>query len=773
MLSPAPFKSHKITKAEQTGNSLIMYSDTGLLRLIPVTDKIIRITYTEKDSFSDEDKPGVILPEAKPSEARTVSWDYSESEACITLSTPELIVDINRITGTVKYYNHNHSLLLAEREKESRILDEFQAYILSSEMEVTTERIQTADGVKELVKEAARKPLKKLYHSFLHLDWQDDEALYGLGQNSDGILNLRGQRLYLHQANMKICIPLLVSTKGYGILTDTYSPMIFSDDSNGSYIYSEAVNEMDFYFIKGTPDEVVNGYRTLTGKAAMLPKWAFGFIQSQERYETQDEIVNMAAEYRKRGLGLDCLVLDWLSWPDGMWGQKSFDPKRFPDPRKMTDELHDMNVHFMISIWPNMCKESENNKEMSEADGLLPASDLYNPLKEEARKVYWNQLNRAIFSKGVDAFWCDSSEPITVEWVHRKQPEASASYYEYVKQLEDHIPADYTNAYPLFHARTIYEGQRSTETKKRVCNLTRCAYTGQQRYGTIMWSGDISASWTVFKKQIAGALNFSASGFPYWTVDVGGFFIKKGDCWYWNGDFDGTNKDKGYLELYTRMYQWAAFLPVMRCHGTDCKRELWAFENEDMRFYNALVKANELRYKLMPYIYSMAAGVYFENKSIIRMLGFEYPDDVTCHNIDDQYFFGDSLMICPVTFPIYYAPGNTPLNNEATRKVYLPAGDNWYDFYSHVRYEGGQWITVDAQINHIPVFVKEGSIIPTNIEKTTYANAPAEIEWLIFPGKDAEFKLYEDSGDGYGYETGDYMLTTMYWDENQKEIKKI
>lgn len=760
MLSPSPYKSRKISEVQVEGNTVLCRSEAGTHRLIVVTENIIRVTYTEKDSFSDVVKPGVILPQAAPGPEVT-KFSCKENDSEIALCTAKITLKINRETASYSYFDCNGKLLLSERERDSKILDEFQSYILSENDEIETERIQTADGIKEFVREAVRVPGEKLYHTFLHLNFTEGEALYGLGQNDDGILNLRGQKLYLHQANMKIAVPVLVSTKGYGLLYDSYSTMIFSDNGSGSYLYSEADKEMDFYFMAGKPDEIVSSYRVLTGKATMLPKWAYGFVQSQERYETADEIIGLAKEYRRRGIGLDCLVLDWMSWPDGMWGQKSFDEKRFPDPQKMTDDLHNLNVHFMLSIWPNMCKECDNNAEMKKENCLLPASDLYNPLKEKARKTYWNQVKRGLFSKGVDAFWCDSSEPITVEWVHRNKPEESATYYEYVKALSDVLPADYTNSYPLFHARSIYEGQRGETSSKRVCNLTRSAYTGQQRYGTIMWSGDIAASWNTFKKQIPGALNFSASGIPYWTVDAGAFFVKKGDFWYWNGDFKNPAEDKGYAELYVRMYQWAAFLPMMRSHGTDVRRELWAFEGEDNRFYEALVKANELRYKLMPYIYSTASKVWKDDASFIKMLSFQYPDDTKVHSIADQYFFGDSLMVCPVTEPLYYGPGNAEVHTSSlTRKVYLPEGDDWYDFYSGTFYKGGQWILADAPIDRIPVFVRDGSLIPVNKEKTDHANAQSAIEFIKFSsGKPAEFQLYEDSGDGYDYESGSYTIS--------------
>ena len=307
-------------------------------------------------------------------------------------------------------------MLLKEREKDSKVIEQFQSYRLDSEETSQVKRVETPDGVKEIVMDAARVPDDLLYHTRMYLEWQENEALYGLGQQEEGILNLRGQTVYVHQANRKIAVPMLLSSLGYGILMDTYSPMIFNDTVSGSYLYTEADDELDFYFIAGdNMNDIVKEYRKLTGKAAMLPKWAFGYMQSQERYETEEEVLRVANEYRERGIGLDCIVLDWCSWEDGKWGQKTFDASRFPNPKAMIDKLHEQNVHFMLSIWPVMNKSTENYAEMKEAGTLLPASDIYNALDENARKLYWEQVKRGLLGAGIDAWWCDSSEPITVE----------------------------------------------------------------------------------------------------------------------------------------------------------------------------------------------------------------------------------------------------------------------------------------------------------------------------------------------------------------------
>lgn len=766
MLYAAKPKSRSIERVERKGNVLLLYSELGMHRLCPVNERVIRITYTQREKFSEREKPGVITKESY------AEWSVSESDDEIVCQLGGMSIAIDRKSASYAYYGKNGELLLRERARDSKCLEEFTSYRLAGDETVKVEKVQTADGVKEYVTDAARVPDEKLYHTRLHLEWQEDEALYGLGQQEEGILNLRGQTVYLHQANRKIAVPMLLSTAGYGLLMDTYSPMIFNDNAYGSYLYTEADDELDYYFIAADDmNDIVKEYRSLTGKAAMLPKWAFGYVQSQERYESADELLQVTEEYRRRGIGLDCIVLDWCSWEDGMWGQKSFDPKRFPDPAEMIRRLHEQNVHFMISIWPNMDEQTKNYREMKEAGKMLPACGIYNALDEEARALYWKQAEQGLFRFGVDAWWCDSSEPITVEWSHVERMEPAIMYTEYCRELQNHLPAWATNAFCLYHSQTLYEGQRAVSEEKRVCNLTRSAYTGQQRYGAILWSGDTAASWATFRAQISSGLNFCASGLPYWTTDIGAFFVKKSTFWYWDGDFDDTVKDAGYLELYTRWFQWGSFLPVFRGHGTDCRRELWEYQGCDRMFYDAMLEANRLRYRLMPYIYSQAGHVWKDDASMIKPLVFDFKKDAMVCDIRDQYMFGDSLMICPVTEAMYYAPGNVPLQTkEYVRKVYLPAGCGWYDFWSDQYYEGGQWITADAPIERIPVFVKEGSILPM-AEATDCVEVQEKICWKVYSGRDCAYELYQDAGDGYAYERGEYTCRKYTWSEKDKCLK--
>jgi len=762
MLQAFAEKSRRITRVERMDDRLYLYAEAGICRLEPKNDHIIRVSYTGEEAFGEKEKPGVIF--------RDVSgdWSYEEEEEQIFLRMKGLFLMIHKETGEISYWNQTGEKLF---ETYDPAMEEFTTYrILEEDLQV--EKVNTADGVKDVVREAVKVPTGKSYHTRMHCRF-GEEALYGLGQHEEGFGSLRGQTVYLHQANRKISIPMLVSTKGYGIFVDTYSPMIFSDSIYGTYLYTEADSYMDFYVLAGSSmAEVIKGYRKLTGKAAMLPKWAFGYIQSQERYETQEEILEIAKEYDRRNLGLDCVVLDWCSWEGNQWGQKTFDSERFPRPGDMIEKLHkDYQVRFMLSIWPNMEECTDNYKEFKANGELLPGCNIYNALSEKGRDIYWKQVSSELFIHGIDAWWCDNSEPFTPEWNHREWVEPSKMYEEYVKTTSLHLPAEETNSFGLYHAMGIYQGQREESREKRVTNLTRSAYTGQQRYGTIMWSGDVAATWETFRKQIAAGLHFCASGLPYWTVDIGAFFVKRGNTWFWKGDYDNTTEDLGYRELFVRWFQWAAFLPVFRGHGTDCKRELWQFENTEVPFYDALVIANRLRYELMPYIYSLAGQCYLEDASMMTPLSFDYPEDKETWNIMVQYLFGPDLMVCPVTEPMYYEVGSKKLTGvEKIRKVYLPEGNGWYDYYTNTYYEGGQWITTEATIERMPLFVKEGTILP----KVEFARSTmlldSQLQITVYDGADGSFVLYEDEDDSYGYETGQYCVTGLVWEQQKQKL---
>ena len=759
----------RITRTERRENRLYLYSDALSFRLEPKTEGILRVTVTKRDSFSVNETPGIVLEEVLS------DWSFTETGREIVLRTPKLSLVVNRETAAFTYLDNEGNVLLKEREHNAKELEEFTSYQLVQDGSLKKEIIETADGKKERIRAAEKREAGTLYHTRLNLCFQEKERLYGLGQQEEGFLNLRGKTVYVHQANRKIAIPMLVSTKGYGLLMNTYSPMIFREDAYGTYLSTQADREMDYFFIQGeNPRGVIAGYRQLTGKACMLPRWAYGYIQSQERYETQEEILQVAREYKDRNLGLDGIVLDWMSWEDGQWGQKSFDPGRFPNPTEMIDKLHEMGVHFMISIWPNMDPCCANYKEFEEAGLLLPGSNVYNAFEQAGRELYWKQVEEKLFCHGVDAWWCDSSEPYTPEWSHLCRRDPAELYGEYCSQVANYIPEWETNAFALFHARALYEGQRDACERdgisKRVFNLTRSAYTGQQRYGTVLWSGDTSASWDTLRKQIAAGLSFCASGLPYWTADIGAFFVKTGEQWYWDGEYPEAEKDLGYQELFVRWYQWGCFLPLFRGHGTDCRRELWTFGKEDPAIYHALVETNHLRYRLLPYIYSLAGAVWREDASFMEMLAFAFPEDEEALEINDQYLFGESILVCPVTEAMYYEKNSVPkMDCPRTRRVYLPAGEDWYDFYTNRRFTGGQWVEADAELSKIPLFVKAGSVIPMqNMDENSSKCKNTVI--YVYPGKDCRYLFYEDAGDGYAYEQGDYKLTEFRWSEENRSL---
>ena len=767
MISQPKKKSFAIEQVSRENDALVLTSQRGLLRLSPVNDSILRVTYTELEAFSEEKSLGICCDD------RLADWQYTEDANTITLTLPKFTATVDRRTGTIRYHAADGSLLLRERDYESRELNYFDSYkTIVDENTVVTE-VVTPDGIKKRIEEATTVFDRKLCHTTLHLQFQENEHIFGLGQATEGCMDLRGTQQYLHQANMKIAIPFFLSTAGYGILSATDGVAKFNDDIYGTYFYTDADREMDFYFIYGPEfDDIIRGYRHLTGAARMLPKWAFGYIQSQERYESSAELLDMAKQFKDRGLGLDCLVQDWCTWLPGHWGEKEMDPEFYPDVPGLVQALEDQGVHFMLSIWPNCSEVTRDYSEFFERNLLLPASDNYNAFDPEARKLYWDQVKRGLFSKGIKAFWCDCSEPYSPEWSEDRPPEASALWNDYIRTSSKFIPRDKLNAYALVHAQTIYEGMRGETQDYRVCNLTRSAHTGCQRYGTILWSGDIAAKWDILKKQIPAGLNFCASGLPFWTLDIGAFFVKEGTQWFWSGDYDEPETDLGYWELYTRWFQYGAFLPIFRSHGTNVRREPWQFGEKGDPFYDAIQAAIDLRYRLMPYIYSTAAETSLEGGTMMRMLAFDYRQDETALKVKDQYLFGKSIMVCPVTHPMYYGVNSEKITDPVTsRPVYLPAGNDWFDFYTMERYAGGQWIDVSLTLDKIPLFVKAGSIIPmTETVRNTAQSGTMPIDYRVFPGANATFILYEDAGDSYAYEQGAFKKTQVTWDEATQKL---
>jgi len=747
---------------------LRLETSRGLISLIAYSPFMVRIRYTLEPDFSQKESL-MVVPDAQT----PTNVDVRETEDSLLFSTSELTIQINRSTLAFKYLDKHNQILTREPDRGGKTLIPMNVtkFIPDKENDIQTE--VGADGLRVLAGSFREVVDRKAYHTKLEFEWMNGEALYGLGSHEEGMLNLRGQHQYLYQQNMKAVVPILLSTRGYGIVLDNYSFMTFHDDAFGSYLWSDIADELDFYFIYGPEfDQIVNGIRKLTGKTPMLPRWAFGYIQSKERYESQNELIEVVQEYRKRGLPLDCIVLDWKSWPEGLWGQKTLDPERFPDPKEMTAELHRLNAHLMVSIWPIMSPDSDNCIEMRDQGYLLGNHATYDAFQEKARELYWKQANEGLFSHNMDAWWCDCTEPFEADWKDAFKPEPEERTQINTNEAKKYLDPQYINAYSLLHSRGIYEGQRQTTDQKRVVNLTRSAYAGQHRYGTITWSGDPAATWETLRCQIADGLNFCVTGSPYWTVDIGAFFVKnKPELWFWRGDYDQGVDDLGYRELYVRWFQFGAFLPMFRSHGTDTPREIWRFGNPGEPMYDTLVKFLRLRYQLMPYIYSLAGQVTHEDYTMIRALPFDFRSDPATYNISDQFMFGPALLASPVTKPMYYGPNSVPLTGvEKTRPVYLPAGSDWYDFWTGERYVGSQTLSAYADLETMPLYVRAGSIIPFGPD-IFHTNEPqAMVKLRIYPGQDGTFTLYQDEGDNYNYEKGFFTTIQLRWEDKNRRL---
>ncbi|WP_342549169.1 TIM-barrel domain-containing protein [Paenibacillus sp. FSL P2-0089] len=742
----------------------------GIMHIAWCTPGIARIRYTLNAELSGKESLMVV---SRP-EAETVPYTITEPPGHLQISTAQLMIEVDKETCAFSYRAADGTLLTREPARGGKTLERTEVYHTVFDASAdTVETGQGADGLRARAEGVNRRLDREAFHTKVEFEWQEGEALYGLGSHEEGMMNLRGRQQYLYQQNMKAVVPVLVSTRGYGILVDSGSYMTFHDDAFGSYLWSDADEEMDYYFIYGPEfDQITAGIRYLTGEAPMLPKWSFGYVQSKERYVSQAELLATVQEYRERSLPLDCIVLDWQSWTGNLWGQKTFDPERFPDPSQMMNRLHAMNAKLMVSIWPIMGAGGENHEEMKARGFLLGNQATYDAFSEEARALYWKQANEGLFAHGIDAWWCDCTEPFEADWKGAVKPEPEQRLLINTEESKRYLDPGLINAYSMQHSKGIYEGQRAATSAKRVINLTRSAFAGQHRYGTITWSGDIAANWETLRKQIADGLNFCMTGSPYWTLDIGAFFVKNHkEQWFCSGDYDEGVADLGYRELYVRWFQLGAFLPMFRSHGTDTPREIWQFGQEGELMYDTLVNYLKLRYRLMPYIYSLAGAVAHRSYTMFRALAFDYREDVQVHAIGDQFMFGPAFMVAPVTEAMYYGPGSRELEGVLKqRRVYLPEGE-WYDYWSDERLEGGVTIEAKADLETLPLYVRAGSIVPLGPDVQYTDEQPEAVTRLkVYGGKDAAFTLYEDEGDNYNYETGAYAMIELSWCEADRSL---
>ena len=588
-----------------------------------------------------------------------------------------------------------------------------------------------------------------------------DEHYYGLGQNQEGYLDHRGHTVecwnnYVSTGGPTWCIPFLVTNKGYGLLWDNPSQTTIMPGFNEQTRWTSQVgNRVSFFVIAGnTTDEIYSGYRLLTGATPLLPKAAYGYIQCKQRYITQDELLSVAKGYRDRKLPADVLVVDWFYYTK--MGQMDLDPKNWPDPKAMNDQLHKMGFQTMISVWPRFVPDDrfyamiqKNGWFEQLADGTpvngLPYDragadiDTTNP---DAAKWYWGVIRDNILSKGFDSLWADETEP---------DLPPNGAYF--------HIGPGtrYFNVYPLFHTGALYDGFRR-DTDHRSLILSRDAYTGIQRNGVIVWSSDISPTWDTLKRQIPTGLDATASGLTYWSNDTGGWgylpgvhhpehppLLDPSDARANVGGYDD------YPELYTRWFEYATFLPIMRTHGSRNTNEVWSYGKQAEPILEKYLK---LRYELMPYIYSLGHSTYESGAPYMRALFMDFPNDTKAATLNDEYMLGPDFLVAPVTD-----------QGVTSREVYLPAGTDWYNYWTNEKLHGGQTVTVNAPIDTLPLFVKAGSILPLGVPVLS-TNDPQALEKLrIYPGADASFTLYQDDGKTYNYEKGDSKITHLRWND--------
>ena len=544
-------------------------------------------------------------------------------------------------------------------------------------------------------------------------------------------------------------------------------------EQNKLSLFSEMGNEIDYYFIYGNSmDEVISGYRTLTGKAQIMPKWAMGFWQSREKYNTRRELLDVLCEFRRRRIPLDNIVIDWNHWPENAWGSHEFDLKRFPDPKGMVDSIHALNARIMISVWPKFYTNTGHFKEFEEKGWMYMQSvrdslrdwvgpgyrygfyDAYDP---EARKLFWKQMQDHYCPLGIDAWWMDASEPNVRDCTDMQYRKALCGPTALGPSTQ------YFNAYALMNAEAIYDGQRKMDPDRRVFLLTRSGFAGLQRYSTATWSGDIATRWEDMKAQISAGLNFAMSGIPYWTMDIGGFCVERR---YekaqreWNRTKKENADYKEWRELNARWYQFGAFCPLYRSHGQFPYREIWNIAPEGHPAYQSMVYYTRLRYRMMPYIYSLAGMTHFNDYTIMRALVMDFGKDKNVLDISDQFMFGPALMACPVY--TYKA---------RQREVYFPDGNGWYDFYTGKHITGGQTLTVDAPYEQIPLYVRSGAILPYGPDlQYTDEKTASEIILYVYTGQDGAFTLYEDENENYNYEKGQYSMIPFKYDEATRSL---
>ena len=720
----------KVVSFNKNTDGISFTLDNGLMKVKICADNMVEVKYTELPVFMDKASL-VITNEWKT----TPDFTVAETATEITITTAKLNIVVNKLSNSVKYTDLKGNVILSEDDSQSKSMKE-----------------ATIAGIDTYICSSKFKSPK-------------DESLYGLGCHPEDSLsvNYKGRNQEMAIKYMTGAIPVLLSTKGYGLLWDNYSASNFygAENANTKFKYeSESGTLVDYYFIYGPSfDNIIASYRNATGNAPMFPKWSFGLFQSQDRYKSQAEILSVKDKYRNGKIPVDVIVQDWFYWEPNVIGSHVMWPERYPDPKAMVDELHKANIHAMISIWPVFSKGTTPYNQMAHSGGMTDIlwfnvmteimDGYYDAHSAQARDLYWKQAKDSLVGRyGWDAWWVDQCEPDNGNDLDLRRK----SHFAIGRGI------DYMNTYSLMHSTGLYDHWRKDIPNKRAFFLIRQAFAGQQRNAATLWSSDITCTWKAYKAQVPQAINACASGIPYWTSDIGGYHLN------WLAPDWKTPSNR---ELFTRWFQFGVFSPIFRIHGKG-ERALFS-DNWDAPMKANLLRYDNLRYRLLPYIYSLSSKVTNEGYTILRSLAFDFREDTGIKSIPDEYMFGSAFLVSPVTERMYSLPNSK--NIKKTRKVYLPKSANWYDFWTGKLIAGGQTIDAAAPIETLPLYIKAGSIVPMGPYLQYATEKVADpIEIRVYTGADADFVLYEDENDTYNYEQGKFSTIALNWNEASKTL---
>lgn len=695
---------YKILSWKKEANTLRIQTNNRILQLTPFLKNVFRVQFGDQKALDSVKNYAVAIEPGK------IPFEVQDHDDALYLKTKDYTLEILKLNSRMRLLSVSGEVLIAEKDP----------------------------VIREAYEETGTRGPASVFQI------SQDESLYGLGQYRDGNMNLRGKRRELAHVNTQVALPMVFSTRGWGLFWDNPTRTVFKDSRDGMEFSSDLGESLSYYlFVGSSLDELIGNYRQLTGEVPMLPNWAFGYHQSRNKYATREELLEVAKKMRKEQIPFSSIFIDYYYWGKYGTGSHRFDEAQFPEMPSMIKSLHTTyNTRVVATVWPSFRPGSPNYDEMSRNGFLLDgvkALDgfVYDPFNPKAAALYRDQVKKQLLPTGIDGWFLDGPEPDNI-----------ASFLKSVTYLGP--AASVRNLYPLFHSRNFLAGLKEEYPLKRPYIITRSAWASQQKYGTVVWSGDIESSFEELKKQIPAGLNFSASGFPYWTTDIGGYS-------------GGNPVDPSYQEVYVRWWQYGTFCPIFRSHGrrfpgnTKGSNELWAFGPQVQHICTSY---DELRYRLLPYIYSLSAKVTFEDYTPMRLLAFDFPNDLTVRNLKDEFMYGPAFLVCPVTE-----------SGAIQRKVYLPQGTDWIDFWTGKKIKGGQSVLAQSPLEQMPLYVRSGSIVPLGpLVQYTGQNSGAPLILRIYPGADGKFEIYEDDGLTTDYEKGKHSSISVSWDDRSRKL---